>query len=485
MIKSTHVICSCLLLAFIACQVTHAATPPTETYTQLNVSMPALNLPSDENNKRRVFNSIIKSLGFGNKTRKISVSIKVKIGQIELPEQSLLSYGFNFGSNILETDINKNGISFPLKKLGANEKIFVALVYRDVTSAQYNTGEIASMFTRLMPGSSLINEANAPLIGSVFELSNATWNAMASETGSNTEREELSPYISGEETATLTIKNRDGELFCTVNLSLHSTFSMLQPAVIIKNFDLQGMKRGSNEMHTNLINEVAGVRQSFATTLRSEPSYTQLIRAASSDSVKQFCDAAREFLINKNGLTVTDSTYVTHGVLSDAGFWKNRNRSEYFHDCFIPAEITTLYEQNDISPPEVMVDRLEPTVKINAMQHLYAFGCWMTSMSGPSCATNASDPNGILMSILGDNVRVDVDSAFLSTNTLGVRDTMSKASVIELLNNTASSFSCFQQGMLVKSKDSRIFRFEGELSDGKIITIKINPTSDAALLCTD
>ena len=193
MIKSTHVICSCLLLAFIACQVTHAATPPTETYTQLNVSMPALNLPSDENNKRRAFNSIIKSLGFGNKTRKISVSIKVKIGQIELPEQSLLSYGFNFGSNILETDINKNGISFPLKKLGANEKIFVALVYRDVTSAQYNTGEIASMFTRLMPGSSLINEANAPVIRSVFELSSATWNAMASETSSYTERVELSP----------------------------------------------------------------------------------------------------------------------------------------------------------------------------------------------------------------------------------------------------------------------------------------------------
>lgn len=237
-------------------------------------------------------------------------------------------------------------------------------------------------------------------------------------------------------------------------------------------------------MHTNLINEVAGIRQSFATTLRSEPSYTQLIRAASSNSVREFCNAARELLNDKNGLTVTDSTYVTYGVLSDAGFWKNRNRYEYFHDCFSSAEITTLYQRNDISPPGVIVDTLEPTVKINTRQHLYAFGCWMTSMSGPSCATNASDPNGILMSILGDNVRLDVDSAFLSTNTLGVRDTISKALVIKLLNNTASSFSCFQQGMLVKSRDSRIFRFEGELLDGKIITIKINPTSDAALLCT-
>lgn len=118
-------------------------------------------------------------------------------------------------------------------------------------------------------------------------------------------------------------------------------------------------------------------------------------------------------------------------------------------------------------------------------QHLFAFGCWMTSMSGPSCSINAPDPNNILTSILGDNVRLDVDSAFLSTTPLGVRDTMSKASVIELLSNTASSFSCFQQGMLVKSRDGRVFRFEGELLDGRITSIKINPASDATMACTD
>ncbi len=482
MISKAHLLYACILLSNLTCYAAHAQVVPTDTYTQLYVSIPTLNLPSDDSKKKQAFNAIINSLGFGNQTRKINVSVKVKIGDVNLPEQSLLSYGYNSGSNSLESDISRDGISFPLKKLNANDRIFVTLVYRDATSAQYNTGAIASVITRLIPASSLINEANKPLIQGVFDLSSATWNAMASQSVSETQNTELSPYTLGRETATLKLSGRGGVAFGTVKLSLYSTFSLLHTAVIVKDFDPKGKKRADSEMYTQLQSQVAGVTQNFSGVLRSQPSYTHLIGEPSSRSIQEFCFAARE-VNNQSGLTVTDSTYITYGLLSDAGLWKNPRRLEWFKDCFNSAEITVLKLQNNILAPEVD-EKTVQTTRINMPRHLFAFGCWMTDMSGPNCSINAPDPNNILTSILGDNLRLDVDSAFLSTTPLGVHDTMSKASVIELLSKTASSFSCFQEGMLVKSRDGRLFRFEGELLAGKITAININPASDATMTCT-
>ncbi len=509
MIRNAHLLYVCIFLSNVTCYGAHAQALPadtytqlnasipvlnlppdekkkvlsTDTYTQLNVSIPALNLPPDEKKKKQAFYSIINRLGFGKKTRKISVSVKVEIGQVNLPEQGLMSYGFDAGSNNLETDINKGGISFPLKKLGANDKIIVSLIYRDATSAQYNAGAIASVVTTLIPGSSLINEANAPMIQSVFELSSATWNAMASQSKSRIIRAELSPYISGKEAASIPLDGPDGVAFGTVNLSLYSTFSLLNPVVIVTDFDSSGMKRHSNEMHTNLLSEVGGVRQSFSAILRSESRYTQLFSAPSSNSIREFCSGARELLNVKYGLTFTDSTYITHGVLSDAGFWESPKRLEWFNACFNPAEIKVLNTQNSISPPQKVELRL-PAEVINARKHLFAFGCWMIEMADPDCATKAPDPINTLTSILSDNVRLDVDSAFLSTTSLGVHSTMSKGSVIELLSSTANSFSCFQQGMLVTSRGGQTFRFEGDLLDGRITAIRIIPVSDTTLTCT-
>ncbi|WP_369980190.1 hypothetical protein [Xanthomonas bundabergensis] len=497
MVRSLCLLFGCLLGGVGACHAAGqaaSATPPSatvtrqngptkvtsEAYTQLHAAMSPPALPQDPKQKKKFFGILLKAMGGGKATREINVGIRVKIGAVALPEYPLLTYRFDpdTGNPSVVTD---GGHSFPLKRLEANEKIQVEAVYRDTTSAHYDTGAIATAVTALLPGSSIVSEVAKPAIQHVFELTDATWNAMSSQATDQAFREELSPYAADAKTIVIALSGRGGEPFGTVTLSLRATPTLLQTPVDVFQFGQQAMVRGPADSPSRLNAELAGVKRSFTSVLRALPDYTELIRAPSGTTLRSFCRAAREELVMRNGLTLVDSTYVTYAVMAEAGFASSANRLDWFDDCFDSGERAVLAQANGIAPPPVA----QAPASVVPPEHLFAFGCWMMDAAGPDCADKAPAADATLAKVLQDDVALAIDSSFLATVSLRDPAHVPKGVVISMLKGSAASFSCFKRGMLVSSREGKPFRFQAEYRDDRIGALAIYPVAETALSCTN
>ncbi|KMM75841.1 hypothetical protein ACP93_09360 [Xanthomonas sp. NCPPB 1128] len=451
-----------------------------EAYTQLYAGMSPPALPQDPKQKKKFFAALLKAMGGGKATREINVGIRVKIGTVVLPEYPLLTFRFDpdGGNPSIVTD---GGHSFPLKRLEANEKIHVEAVYRDTTSAHYDTGAVADAVAGLLPGSSIVSEVAKPAIQRVAELTSATWNGMASQSMDLALREELSPYAADAKTVVIALSGRGGEPFGTLTLSLRATPTLLRTPVDVFQFEPQALLRGPSDSASRLTSQLAGITRSFTSILRGLPSYSELIRAPSNTTVRGFCWAAREELVTQNGLTLADSTYVTYAVMAEAGFASSDNRVDWFEACFDAGEQSVLAQANGIVSPPVA----QAPASVVPPDLLFAFGCWMMDSSGPECADRAPAAEATLAKALHDDLALAIDSSFLATVSLRDPAHVPKGVVIGMLKGSVASFSCFRRGMLVNSPEGKPFRFQAEYRDDRIGSLAIYPVAEAALSCTN
>jgi hypothetical protein len=500
MIRGSCLLFGCLLFANVlgAVGACHAANgdvaPPTaaitrqsgptrvtgEVYTRLHAAMVAPQLPQDPKQKKKFFGALLKAMGGGKATRKISVGIRVKIGAVELPEYPMLTYTFDPDSGNLSV-VADGSHSFPLKRLDANEKIQVEAVYHDATSAHYNSGAVATAIAGLLPAGAVVSDLAKPAIDHVFKLTNATWNAMSSQTTDFAFKEEMSPYGVDAKTIVIVFSGRGKELFGTLTLSLHATPTLLRTSVDVFQFVQPGLVREPSDSPSRLSAELAGVTRSFTSMMRALPDYTELLRAPSSTTVRSFCRAAHDELVIRNGLTLIDSTYVTYAVLAEAGFAASSNRLEWFDLCFDSGERSILALANGISPPPVA----QAPASVVPPEHLFAFGCWMLDTAGPECAGKAPDAEATLTKVLHDDIALAIDSSFLPTLSLSDPAHVPRGLVISMLKGSAASFSCFKRGMLVSSRAGKPFRFQADYRDDRIASLAIYPVAESALSCTN
>ncbi|WP_369943748.1 hypothetical protein [Xanthomonas medicagonis] len=451
-----------------------------EAYTQLHAAMAPPPLPQDPKQSRKFFGALLKAMGGGKATRDIRVGIRVKIGTVALPEYPLLTYTFDPASGNLSV-VADSGHAFPLKRLEANEKIRVEAVYRDATSAHYDSGAVATAIAGLLPATAVISDLAKPAIQHVFELTDATWNAVSSRTTDLAFREELSPYAADAKTVAIVLSGRGQESFGTLTLSLRATPTLLQPPVDVFQFVQPGLVRGPLDSPSRLGAELAGVSRSYTSMMRALPDYTELLRAPSVTTLRSFCRAAHEELVIRNGLTLVDSTYVTYAVLAEAGFAAGSNRLEWFDLCFDSGERSILALANGISPPPVA----QAPASVVPPEHLFAFGCWMLDTAGPECAGKAPDAEATLTKVLHDDIALAIDSSFLPTLSLSDPAHVPRSLVISMLKGSTASFSCFKRGMLVSSRAGKPFRFQAEYRDDRIASLAIYPVAESALSCTN
>jgi hypothetical protein len=449
----------------------------TDSYTQLHVELSEPALPPDRKKNKKTFDLLLASLGGAKKSKEISVVVRVRLGNVALPEQTLLRYKLDQAKDDLSI-YAPSGISFPLKRLEAGEKIIADIVFLDTTAATYDVGGVAGSVADMIPVTSVVNDLSSPAIGSVFDLTSKMLSGMGTHSTLYNFSEELSPYGVGSKKVTIRLVDRTGTFFGSVTLSLLATPSFIFPTQDAMTFDPR-MSRNPGDTPSKLINKVAGIEQSFVAGLRLLPNYTSMLKSPSAKSVRDFCNDARESLVVKGGLTVTDSSYAMYGAMREADVGVPGGEREWFQQCFSPSEVTILATNNGVTLPPA------PQVVASSIpaESLFAFGCWMMSASGPDCAANAPNPRSKLESALSEKVRLNVDSSFGANGAFFERAPIARGDVISALKGVASSFSCFRQGMLVRSKTEKLFQFEGEYVDGQIAALNIYPVSETKSAC--
>jgi len=449
-----------------------------EYYTQLHASIDMQALPQTGAAARNAFRSLLGALGGRNEARSIVVSVKVAIGDLELPEYSLASYDYDSKSRRLSIFSN-SGHDFPRKRLDPDEKIAVDVTFRDSDQGQYQLNAVTQSLVGMVPGSSLVSLASRPFVQGMGKLGNEVITAMGNAETSRKVHYEFSPFEGGIKQVSLPLAGADGKPFATVQLDLRASPTLLRVGRDVFQAGAQDLVLRADEDPSNLELEIGGVHRSYLDELKGIASYGELAHAPSPASVRAFCGAARTFLGTQHGLAMMDRTELTLRALEDAGYQDHVHDTAWFHACFLPSEEAALAVANHLTVPPPTA--AEPDPIDNAT--LWALGCWMITDTGPQCARKAPQPQATLDASLADALHYGIDSSFVGTLDWPDREVVQRPRLLEAIKGVATGFSCFNHGMLVTTATG-VFRLEGEVSQGRMERIVIRPVPQDALGCT-
>lgn len=453
-----------------------AVTP--DYYTQLYASVDIAPQPESGKQARNAFRSILAGLGGRSNAQSVAASVRVSIGDLQLPEYLLATYDYNSDTRTLST-YRTSGHDFPRKRLESGERITVDVLFRDSDRMQYNMGALSDAILALVPGSTLVSVASRPFVQGMGKLGSSVLTAFGSSVTSLTYRYELSPLGDNKKQVDLPLTNQDGRVFATVHLLLKASPTLLRDGSSVFRAAPSDFRLGSAEDPATLETNIGGVKARYLDELKGVKTYAQLVSAPTLANVGAFCSEARSFLGTQQGLAPMDSTSITLRALDEAGLDDRQVETAWFHKCFSPVEkemLTLATGVNTPLPRPVMPDSIDNNT-------LWALGCWMLATGGPQCARHAPDPERVLASTFQDRVQYTIDSSFLDTLAWGEGESVAKVDLMNSLKGSASAFNCFQRGMLVTVKD-RVFRFTGETEGGKIRRIVIRPASEDSVSCT-
>ncbi len=453
-----------------------AVTP--DYYTQVHASIDLASQPQTGKQARNAFRSILAALGGRSSAQSVAASVKVSIGDLQLPEYLLASYDYNADTRTLST-YRTAGHDFPRKRLESGERITVDVLFRDSDHVQYNMGAVSDAILALVPGSALVSAASRPFVQGMGKLGSSVMTASGSSTTNLTYRYELSPLGDNAKQVDLPLADQDGRVFATVHLLLKASPTLLRDSSSVFRATKDDFRLAPGEDPATLEANVGGVKARYLDEVKGKDSYRQLVGTPNPTNIEAFCSEARSFLGTRQGLAPMDSTSIVLRALAEAGFDDRKVDTAWFHECFSPVEKAMLAIATGVDtppPPPPVPDPIDTNT-------LWALGCWMLASGGPQCTLHAPDPEAVLARAFQDRIRYNIDSSFLDTLAWGEGDSVARGDLINSLKASASGFSCFQRGMLVTARD-RIFRFTGESEGGRIRSIAIRPAPQDSVSCT-
>jgi len=452
-----------------------AVTP--DYYTQLHASINVVPPPKTGKQARNAFRSILAALGGRSSAQSVAASVKVSIGDLQLPEYVLASYDYDADTKTLSA-FRTAGHDFPRKHLESGDRITVDVLFRDSDHVQYDMGKVSDAILELVPGSALVSVASRPFVQGMGKLGSSVLSAFGSSTTNLTYRYELSPLGDNKKEVYLPLADQDGRVFATVHLLLKASPTLLRDGSSVFNATPGDFRLAPGEDPATLEANIAGVKARYLDEVKGVNSYGKLAATPALANVEAFCSEARSFLGTEQGLAPMDATSIVLRALEEVGFDDRKVDTAWFHKCFSTVEKEMLAIATGVDTP--LPRPPEPESIENAT--LWALGCWMLATGGPQCARHAPDPEKVLAVAFEDRIQYSIDSSFLDTLAWGEGD-VARADLINSLKASASGFSCFQRGMLVNAKD-RVFRFTGESEEGKIRSIAIRPVPQDSVNCT-
>jgi hypothetical protein len=447
-------------------------------YTQLYASIDLAPHPQTGKQARNAFRAILAGLGGRSNAQSVAASVKVSIGDVQLPEYLLATYDYDSDTRTLST-YRTAGHDFPRKRLESGDRITVDVLFRDSDHVQYNMGAVSDALLSLVPGSSLVSAASRPFVQGMGKLGSSVLTAFGSATTNLTYRYELSPLGDNNKQVDLPLADQDGKVFATVHLLLKATPTLLRDSSNVFHATPGDFRLAPGEDPATLEASIGGVKVRYLDELKGVKSYAQLLSKPGLANVAAFCSEARSFLGTEQGLAPLDATSITLRALAEAGFDDRQDQTAWFHECFSPVEKDMIAFASGIETPLPRPAVPDPIDN----DTLWALGCWMLATGGPQCARHAPEPEQVLARAFKDRIVYNIDSSFLDTLVWGEGQSVGKQDLIDALKGTASAFSCFQRGMLVTAND-RIFRFTGESEGGRIRSIAIRPAPQDSVSCT-
>jgi hypothetical protein len=459
---------------------------PNLYYTQLQITTSQFDVPQDAKGKKRLGKALLQSLGLKKETRSIIVSVAVSTNLATYPENPVLIYKFDGDSGL--TSVDRVGtVTLPLQRLDPAEPIRVRFTYRNSRDVTVDVRSAATAISSIVPGNTLVSVVTQPFVAKVSDLAGAVFSLAASQTVASSLAEEMSPYGTFAKSMVVELDKPDGGAFGEITLNLLATPTLQRPpepvssATATDDFALE-----PGEGATTLSLNIGGVERNLVTELKGLDSFVRLSKERTPQAAKAFCDASRNLLATSFKLTIMDRALVMHQAMFDAD--AALTRGAWYDSCFDALEVTSLTQASeDLARPAVPPVRVDPAGPVPVTLK-DAIGCWMTGKGGTYCGSRAPNARESLLAAMADRVRIgQIDYAgLIDISTLDpATRLMPKATLVDLLASKASSFSCYDRGLFLGvDNDTRAFRFDASIADGKITGINLVVIPPDALQCT-
>lgn len=446
-----------------------------EYYSQLVAAMTIPAFPAEK--KPDIISAIFNALGgTPSDTRKINVTLRVKYGGVQLPDHSLVTYTIDRRTQTISAEVGATR-DFPLHKLGVASPIEIEVIYKDVKQKEFDINAVATSVGGLVPGSTVVSAISAPFVEKIADATSAVLGTMTNENVNSAYRDVLSPYSNNNKSLSIELKTRAGNAFGTVTLTLRATPTALRAPIALASVKPEGLKWGALEDPSSLSFEIAGVKRAYISEIRAMDPYRELVRTRTETALGNFCSQARTFLSTNHGLTLMDRADLVFQALGEIDYRPNSDDNRWYQTCFNSAEAEMLKTSRGLS---VVVS---PGASNLSTQILYALGCWTMGSTGTKCSENAPNAGDILLANMADTVGFDADTSFIPPGEIGDRETFAKKTVVDLLKGRATSFKCFQAGGTLLLAGDRVFRLQGRMTNGKIVSIRVRGVSGEALDC--
>lgn len=449
-------------------------------YTQLLAGIEGVNLPADPGKGKKLFAQILTALGGKKESREISVVLKVTSGGVTLPEYALASYKLTPDGRVVLTDTAQH--FFPIQRLDGGHLAF-DLGFRDARGVEYDLGAVSKGLIGLLPASSVVSELSKPVFQKLANTASTVLGAVGTYDDSFARHFELAPAGDGDKMLKLQLNAADGTAFGVVTIELLASPTLMRNARKVFDVGNADLHWADHEDVSQLQFDLGSVPRTYLGEARALTDYADLLKTRTEAAVQKYCDAARELLGAKHGLTPMDRTALVLESMRQAEFLTTGPQAGWYPHCFNGPDRAVLLQTRGIDPA------LGGTVGGSdlTVAEGWAFGCWMFASPGPDCEQKAPDPGKLLDAMLADRVEVVIDSSFVDTSGWGEEGVAAKAAVIAGLKTVPSGFRCIRKGGMLVTPDAtgKVFRLKGVHAGDKLASISIQPASQAAQNCND
>lgn len=426
---------------------------PGSYYTHVQVDISPFAVPkSDDDGRRRVGRALLAALGLGNKTRSITVTLKLSHGGNALPEIPLVTYSFDSSRRVTDYQYIGSYLS-PRWQVGAASPIQATIAYRYSEQASYDPKAVTEKVSQIIPSDAIVTTLGGAFLQGVAGLAASTFQIADSRTVGAGVQAALFPYgqAVGPTGQTFTIRTPQGEGLTTIRAHLVVTPTLVRAPKVITGATAGDLKWPDDESVSDLRLNLSGGERWLMAETKARADYAAARRDRGVAAAQTYCQAASATFAGY-GLTRMDRTMLIYQSLLDAGYELTDNA--WLLGCFTdPADRSALTAAKGVAftlakPPEPKP--LDPQGLRWPLAFKNAMGCWITAQTGPYCQTNAPRARASLEAAMQDPVRIGVfDLPGVDLSTLPTGRRWSRAMLLDAIGGKAQQFRCFDYGLVL------------------------------------
>jgi hypothetical protein len=456
-------------------------------YTQVDVRTNDFSMPSDDNGRKDFGKSLLSAFGLGNKTKSLTISIKLSEGGQDLPEIPLVTYSFNGKGTVTNYSTVDEYLS-PRWQLQAADTISATLDYKYSEQSFYDPKAITTSISALIPSGAIVSTMGGPFISSLASLAATAYADAGTRTVNVGVGGTLLPYNGGvgKRSLSFSITLPNGQTLGSISATLLVSPTVQRPAVSATGATLSDLAWKPGEDAATLSLNVGTAQKWPLQEIEGLPEYVSLSKTPTAATVGAFCKKADGNLTGYK-LTYMDHSKIIYQAMSNAGFDQkkyNPGDNNWLTDCFLSGgDRDALIKGGDVSftppksppPPPALVTDWPKSLKGE-------FGCWITGQAGNWCTSNAPNAGAALTKAMADNIRVDVMELGSIDALVPVGRLWAKNDMLLAIKGQADGFSCFASGLIL-TKDHIPYNVSVRITDGLIDTIQIAKADAASTQC--